>query len=239
MAGKISDLTAITGANLASTDEIEVVDVSDTTMASTGTNKQTTLADLAASSAFTTTYAAFPSEQTAQYRSGGGYVAHPIGSNWSTNNPANGTLIFTSFVAPATTTIDRIGIDVSSAGTAAVSVHRLGIWANSSNVPGTLLVDAGTVATDSTGFKEITISQSVTVGTRYWLGVVQQGAPATRATIRVGLVTGPVMVSAVSAGFPTYGIQATGITGALASTPTIAAGAGNVDGVPRIWVRYT
>jgi hypothetical protein len=47
MAGKISDLTTITGANLASTDEIEVVDVSDTTMAATGTNKSTTLADLA------------------------------------------------------------------------------------------------------------------------------------------------------------------------------------------------
>jgi hypothetical protein len=58
MAGKISDLTAITGANLASTDEIEVVDVSDTTMAATGTNKSTTLADLAASSAFTTKYLA-------------------------------------------------------------------------------------------------------------------------------------------------------------------------------------
>jgi hypothetical protein len=234
-----SDLTAITGANLASTDKIEVVDVSDTTMAATGTNKSTTLADLAASSAFTTTYVAFPSEETAQYRSGGGYVAHPIGSNWSTNNPANGTLIFISFVAPATTTIDRIGIDVSSAGTAAVSVHRLGIWANSSNAPGTLLVDAGTVATDSTGFKEITISQSVTVGTRYWLGVVQQGAPASRATIRIGLITQPVMVPSVSAGFPTYGLQSTGVTGALASTPTIAGGAGNVDGAPRIWVRYT
>ncbi len=48
MAGKISDLTAITGANLAGTDEIEIVDVSDTTMAATGTNKQTTLADLSA-----------------------------------------------------------------------------------------------------------------------------------------------------------------------------------------------
>jgi hypothetical protein len=239
MAGKISDLTAITGANLAGTDEIEVVDVSDTTMAATGTNKQTTLADIAAASAFTTRYAQLPSTETAHYRTGGGYVANPIGGSWSSNTAANGTLLFIPFVAPATTTIDRIGIEVTSAGTAAASVHRLGIWADSSNVPGTLLVDAGTVATDSTGFKEATISQSVTVGTQYWLGVVQQGAPATRATIRVSLNTGPVMVSSVSTGFPTYGIQATGITGALASSPTIAGGAGNVDGAPRIWVRYT
>jgi hypothetical protein len=182
---------------------------------------------------------ATPSSLVAEYRTGGGYVANPIGGSWSTNNEADGVLLFLSFIAPATTTIDRIGIDITGAGTAAVSVHRLGIWANSSNAPGTLLVDAGTVATDSTGFKEITISQSVTVGTRYWLGVVQQGAPATRGTYRVSLITGPAMVDTVSAGFPTYGLRSTGVTGALASNPTIASGAGNVSGVPRIWVRYT
>jgi hypothetical protein len=43
---KISALTALSGANLADGDEMPVVDVSDTTMAATGTNKYTTLADL-------------------------------------------------------------------------------------------------------------------------------------------------------------------------------------------------
>ena len=178
------------------------------------------------------------SEEVAQYRSGGGYVAYPIGGSWSSNNAANGTTLYISFIAPATTTIDRIGLEVTSAGSGG-SVHRLGIWADNNNVPGTLLVDAGTVATDSTGFKEATVSQSVIAGARYWVAVTQQGAPATRATIRVSLVTGPVMVSSVSTGFPTYGLISTGITGALASSPTIAGGAGNVDGAPRIWLRYT
>ena len=44
---KISDLTAIAGASLASTDLAVVVDVSDTTMAASGTDKKTTVADLA------------------------------------------------------------------------------------------------------------------------------------------------------------------------------------------------
>lgn len=44
---KISDLTALTGAGSASTDLATVVDVSDTTMAASGTNKKMTLAELA------------------------------------------------------------------------------------------------------------------------------------------------------------------------------------------------
>jgi hypothetical protein len=43
---KISELNTITGANLAPGDKIEIVDVSDFTMAPTGTNKQTTLNDI-------------------------------------------------------------------------------------------------------------------------------------------------------------------------------------------------
>ena len=44
---KITDLTALTpGAALAAGDLTEVVDISDTTMAATGTNKKTTMSDL-------------------------------------------------------------------------------------------------------------------------------------------------------------------------------------------------
>lgn len=43
---KLSALTAIAGGTLATTDALEVLDVSDTTMAASGTNKKTTLADL-------------------------------------------------------------------------------------------------------------------------------------------------------------------------------------------------
>lgn len=43
---KVTELTAIVGASLATGDLVEVVDISDTTMAASGTNKKTTLADL-------------------------------------------------------------------------------------------------------------------------------------------------------------------------------------------------
>jgi hypothetical protein len=43
---KMTDLTAIAGGALTSTDIFEVVDISDTTMHATGTNKKTTLGDL-------------------------------------------------------------------------------------------------------------------------------------------------------------------------------------------------
>jgi hypothetical protein len=48
MAGEISTLTALTGANTATGDLLEIVDVSDTTMAATGTNKKITRVELQA-----------------------------------------------------------------------------------------------------------------------------------------------------------------------------------------------
>lgn len=45
---RISDLAALTGANIAAGDLFEVVDVSDTSMAATGTNKKTTSDDVLA-----------------------------------------------------------------------------------------------------------------------------------------------------------------------------------------------
>jgi hypothetical protein len=45
---KLTDYTALTGANAAGTDIIEVVDISDTTMAASGTNKKMTLAEMIA-----------------------------------------------------------------------------------------------------------------------------------------------------------------------------------------------
>ena len=44
---KVTDLTALTGANAASTDVVPIVDVSDNTMAASGTTKKITVAELA------------------------------------------------------------------------------------------------------------------------------------------------------------------------------------------------
>lgn len=82
------------------------------------------------------------------------------------NNPG-----FTPLAIPNDGTYDRIGVEVTTVGGAGSQV-RLAIYANSSsNTPGSLIVDAGTVATDSgagTGFKEITISAALSRGV-VWL----------------------------------------------------------------------
>jgi hypothetical protein len=66
-------------------------------------------------------------------------------------------------------TATKIGIRVNVAGTGAV---RLGIYNNANARPSTLVLDAGTVDPGTTGVKEITISQSVSDNSWYWLALV-------------------------------------------------------------------
>lgn len=168
----------------------------------------------------------------------GVYCSFPVSMGGvSASAFTNGVVNFIPIMLAVGRTPDRIGIEVTVAGTASVSVHRLGIWADNGGVPGTLLVDAGTVATDSTGLKEVTISQALAAHTLYWLGVVQQGAPAATATLRVVTGFGPHMSDA-NPGFAPAGFRADAVTGALASNPTLA-GTGNGNGLPRTFLRFT
>lgn len=110
----------------------------------------------------------------------------------------------------------RIG--VTSGGTSG-SVHRLGIYDTAADgTPGSLILDAGTVATTTTGDKEITgLSAQLTPGL-YWLTAVQQGAPSTPATIRTLTESdyGPSSAASNAAG----GWYEAGATGALPATYT-------------------
>ena len=166
------------------------------------------------------------------------YCSFPVSVGGQTTQTfTNGSVLFVPMMLAVGRTADRIGMEVTGAGTAATSVHRLGIWADSGGVPGTLLVDAGTVATDSTGLKEVTISQVLAANTLYWLGVVQQGAPAATATIRVCPTFGSHMTDA-NPSAPPMGALAASVTGALGSSPTLNA-TGNQQGQPRIFLRFT
>lgn len=74
--------------------------------------------------------------------------------------------------------VNRIACMVSTGG-AAGAVVRLGIFnAKPDGMPGTLLLDAGTVVATSTGVKEITISEALSPGL-YYLGAVPQVAVST------------------------------------------------------------
>ena len=148
----------------------------------------------------------------------------PVGANLST---VLNRLYAAPFRLNATTTFDRIGIDVATAAGAG-GVARLGIYASDATggLPGTLILDAGTVAIDSTGGKTITISQQLTAG-MYWLAIINQttGTAAVRATVSydpmVPYFTGASMFTGSTA---PGGISSTGTsyTGALSATPTIA-----------------
>ena len=74
-------------------------------------------------------------------------------------------------------TLTGLGLRVNTAGGAG-TVCRLGIYEMSEDgLPTTLLLDAGTVATDSTGHKEITISQAV-ANRPYYVAALFEGTPS-------------------------------------------------------------
>lgn len=112
-------------------------------------------------------------------------------------NLTNGQTRAAPYFFPEAVRLDRIGVEVTSAGESG-SLVRLGIWAPnpSTGMPDALILDAGTVAGDgSTGFKEITISQIVGPGV-VWFSDTSQLAPTTRPTLRtVGAITFPQIVT--------------------------------------------
>lgn len=132
-------------------------------------------------------------------------------------------------------TIDRLSIDCTTAGTDA-SVVRLGVYADADDVPGSLLVDGGTVSTLTTGAKAVTISQAVGPG-RCWLVAVAQGATTTQPTLRsVGSTTNNSAVASASNanGYVGY-LSASSVTGAL---PASFGTPGEGSGPPSIAVRF-
>jgi len=167
----------------------------------------------------------------------GGYASFPIFPNSSAGaSLANGNLHFVPAMFDRDTTVDRIACEVSGTAGSTGSLHRLGIWSDSDGAPGTLVLDAGTVATDSTGFKEITISQALSGRTVYWLGAVQQGAPATRASLRGTFWRAPIMPTSLSFNV-FHSWLATGVTGALSSSPSVVSDANVV--APAIALRVS
>jgi hypothetical protein len=96
---------------------------------------------------------------------------------------SNGNLYLQPVVVDRPVTLSGLSVNVTSAGTAG-SVHRLGIYSDGSNgLPQSLILDAGTVDTSTTGLKTAAISYLLVPGIRVWLATAQQGAPATNATL--------------------------------------------------------
>ena len=89
------------------------------------------------------------------------------------------TLYGVYFTVPKRATYVVLQLEVSSAA-AAGKLLRLGIYNDSDGVPGSLVLDGGTVLADATGSRSVVISQVLNPG-GYWLAVVSDGTPTVRA----------------------------------------------------------
>jgi hypothetical protein len=137
---------------------------------------------------------------------------------------------------PNSVTLARIGAEVTVIGDVGSKI-RLGIYADDgTGRPGSLLVDAGTIAGDSVAVQEITISTPLAAGI-FWLCGVVQVVTVTQPTVRVYTnIQNPTdfLSSILTAGAVNFGYTGTAAAGALNATFGSAAIAGQM---PRIFVR--
>ncbi len=108
------------------------------------------------------------------------YNAHLTATTTTIAPPASELRLVPLYV-PVARAIDRVGCNVSTAGTGG-HVARLGIYRAdpTTGLPTTVLVDAGTVLVDTTGAKEIAIS--ATLHGLHWLGLTPQSGTFTALT---------------------------------------------------------
>ncbi len=97
------------------------------------------------------------------------YTAQILGAT-GTVAPIASELRLLPLYVPGARTIDRVGCNVSTAGTGG-HVARLGIYNSdpATGLPTTVLVDAGTVLVDTTGLKEVAVT--ATLHGLHWLGL--------------------------------------------------------------------
>lgn len=127
------------------------------------------------------------------------------------------------FVVSVRRAFDRIAARVSTAAGAG-GVLRMGIYANGGGMPGSLIVDAGTVSSTSTGSKEITIAQTLDPGV-YWLALVAQVSGSTVIAFSAAQISQYISTeTAVPSSSGTKGgFTQTGVSGALPAIGTLAA----------------
>jgi hypothetical protein len=127
-----------------------------------------------------------------------------------------------------TGTVNRIGIEIT---TGSAGAARLGLYTNNNGIPGTLILDCGTVDTTNIAIVEATIDAMVLRGEWVWMAVVSNATPA----CRCGAV-GTAMVAGSST--PGGGIRGYVGTLAYAALPVAAPAITSVSSVvPAIWLR--
>lgn len=131
-----------------------------------------------------------------------------------------GVVHYVPFIPGRNLVLDRLAVNVEVAGSAG-SVVRLGIYRDDGeDQPDTVLIDAGTVPTVSTGLKFTPISRALTGGDRYWFAAVQQGGASITATY-TSFTGATGTVTAVNPGGTFSGALKLGVSGALPSPASV------------------
>jgi len=143
------------------------------------------------------------------------------------------------FIVPKTMTLDRIAINVTTAGTGNA---RLGIYTSSVSLglfPDQKILDAGEISIASTGIKSITISQQLTAG-MYFLVIVSNGTPTIRCHALIGIMPLLGYTSSLGAEVAAVGLYVSFTYAALPTTfPTTTTTKITAVPIPAIFVRVS
>ncbi len=141
------------------------------------------------------------------------YYTTPAVQTWGTLALSGNRLYAIPFYVPVATTFTKMSISVTSF--VALSSIELGVYANSSGVPGALEYDAGTVSSASNGLKEITgLAMALSAGW-HWLAMASSSNPTVQGFSNTSWLTGMLM------GYSSPGTFVSGVFGAW----TFSAGA--------------
>ena len=164
------------------------------------------------------------------------YYTSPTGQTYSSFSHSANVLHATPFIVNKNSVADRIGINITIAGTS--TKVRLPIYDDSANVsPGNLIVDSGDIAI-GVGFKEAVINTPLIAGKLYWLVYLTDG-------------TATVSVATPASNLPAYlgydpsiamqGISAWNVAFPYAAYPGVftAGGAFVIGGIPLVSVRFS
>jgi hypothetical protein len=168
-----------------------------------------------------------------------------LGQTLTSFAPSTGLMYAVPFFSPRGGTVDRLAINVLTTAAAGGTTARLGIYSTSSFIdpyPTARVVDGGTIAVDTTGVKNVTISITLDANKLYWFVLLIDAAGPTTVQGHTGASSGGVFgLANTLATAEGYALSHTQAYGALPSTfPTSAPTIINVGtGSPLIACRYS
>jgi hypothetical protein len=164
------------------------------------------------------------------------FTAHSGGGHTASLND----MILIPIIIPNSITLTGLNCEVNTAATGGSgAVARLGVYsADSNGQPANLVLDAGTVGVESTGIKQIVVSQALTAGI-YWLALGHQvsvSAVAYRNSSGYAPFIGPATnVPTVNATSPNS-YRVTSVSGSFPATATGYQTTTNAL-APKLWIK--